>query len=144
MPYASAGVRELWFGASSAAPLPGFGEARPRAGGARPLSVGLLCRSPLARARRWQTQRDPWSRLLAAARRVARHGERRCDHLHDTVSRYDHAAKRLELLLTCPVCETEKVIHSLAYEPRFEPSVASVHALHPREGAAVDALDRAA
>ena len=44
MPYASAGVRELWFGASSAAPLPGFGEARPRAGGARPLSVGLLCR----------------------------------------------------------------------------------------------------
>jgi hypothetical protein len=90
------------------------------------------------------TQRDPWSRLLAAARRVARHGERRCDHLHDTVSRYDHAAKRLELLLTCPVCETEKLIHSLAYEPRFEPSVASVHALHPREGAAVDALDRAA
>jgi hypothetical protein len=75
---------------------------------------------------------------------VVRHGERRCDHLHDTVSRYDHAAKRLELLLTCPVCETEKVIHSLAYEPRFEPSVPSVHALHPRERAAVDALDRAA
>jgi hypothetical protein len=50
------------------------------------------------------TQRDPWSRLLAAARRV----------------------------------------HSLAYESRFEPSVASVHALHPREGAALDALDRAA
>jgi ribosomal protein L44E len=74
-------------------------------------------------------------------RRVARHGERRCDHLHDTVSRYDHAAKRLELLLTCPVCETEKMIHSLAYEPRFEPSV---HGLHPREGAAMDALDRAA
>ena len=66
------------------------------------------------------TQRDPWSRLLAAARRLARHGERRCDHLHDTISRYDHAAKRLELLLGCPVCETEKVIHSLAYEPRFE------------------------
>lgn len=65
-------------------------------------------------------KRDPWSRLLAAARRVARHGERRCDHLHDTVSRYDHAAKRLELLLTCPVCETEKVIHSLVYEPRFD------------------------
>ena len=41
MPYASAGVRELWFGASSAAAVPGFGEARPRAGGARPLSVGL-------------------------------------------------------------------------------------------------------
>ena len=83
------------------------------------------------------TQRDPWSRSLAAPRRVARHGESRCDHVHDTVSRYDHTAKRLELLLTCPICETEKVIHSLAYEPRFEPSVASVHALHPRDGAAV-------
>jgi hypothetical protein len=64
--------------------------------------------------------------------------------VHDSVSRYDHDAKRLELLLTCRVCETEKVIHSLAYEPRFEPSVASVHELHPGEGAAVDALDRAA
>jgi hypothetical protein len=41
MPYASAGVRELWFGASSAAAVLGFGEARSRAGGARPLSVGL-------------------------------------------------------------------------------------------------------
>ena len=89
-------------------------------------------------------QRDQWSRLLAAARRVARRGERRCDHLHDSVSRYDHAAKRLELLLTCSVCQTEKLIHSLAYEPRFEPSVARVHALHPREGTTVDALDRAA
>jgi hypothetical protein len=83
-------------------------------------------------------------RRLRMPRRVARDGEGRCDHLHDTVSRYDHAAKRLELLLTCPVCETEKVIHSLAYEPRFQPSVACVHALHPRERAAVDALDRAA
>jgi hypothetical protein len=82
--------------------------------------------------------------MLAAARRVGRHGEQPCDHLHDTVSRYDHAAKRLELLLTCPVCETETLIHSLAYEPRFEPSVASVHALRPGEAAAVDALDRAA
>jgi hypothetical protein len=91
-----------------------------------------------------RTQRDPWAPRVAAARGVARHGERRCDHLHDTVSRYDHHAKRLELLLTCPVCETEKVIHSLAYEPRFEPSVASVHALDPGEVAAADALDRAA
>ncbi len=76
------------------------------------------------------TQHDQLSRLLAAARRVARHGEPRCDHLHDTVSRYDHAAKRLELLLTCPVCETEKVMHSLAYEPRFEPSVAGAPRTH--------------
>ena len=33
MPCASAGVRELGFGASSAGAVPGFGEARPRAGG---------------------------------------------------------------------------------------------------------------
>jgi hypothetical protein len=51
MPYASAGVRELWFGASSAAAVPGFGEARSRAGGARPLSVGLLTARLLALVR---------------------------------------------------------------------------------------------
>jgi hypothetical protein len=87
---------------------------------------------------------NPWSLLLAAARRVARHGEQPCDHLHDTASRYDHAAKRLELLLICPVCETEKVIHSLAYEPRFEPSGATVHVLRRRDGTTLHALDRAA
>ena len=38
MPYASAGVRELWFGASSVAAVPGFGETGSRAEGARPLS----------------------------------------------------------------------------------------------------------
>jgi ribosomal protein L44E len=90
------------------------------------------------------TQRNPWSLLLVAARRVARHGKGTCDHLHDTVSRYDHAAKRLELLLTCSVCKTEKVIHSLAYEPRFEPSGATVHALRRHEGETRHALDRAA
>jgi ribosomal protein L44E len=87
---------------------------------------------------------NPWSLLLAAARRVARHGEQPCEHLHDTASRYDHAAKRLELLLTCPVCKIEKVIHSLAYEPRFEPSGATVHPLRRRDGKTLHALDRAA
>src|ERR687891_233740 len=72
------------------------------------------------------TRGNPWSLLLAAA------------------SRYDHAAKRLELLLTCPVCKTEKVIHSLAYEPRFEPSGATVHPLRRRDGKTLHALDRAA
>ena len=88
--------------------------------------------------------RNLWSLLLAAARRVARHGEQQCDHLHDTASRYDHAAKRLELLLTCPVCKIEKVIHSLAYEPRFEPSGATIHPLRRPEGETLHALDRAA
>ena len=90
------------------------------------------------------TQRNPWSLLLAAARRVARHREEQCDHLHDTASRYDHAAKRLELLLTCPVCKSEKVIHSFSYEPRFEPSGATIHPLRQREGETLRAVDRAA
>ena len=90
------------------------------------------------------TRGNPWSLLRAAARRVARHGDLPCDHLHDTASRYDHAAKRLELLLTCPVCKTEQVIHSLAYEPRFEPSGATIHPLRRREGKTLHALDRAA
>ena len=97
-----------------------------------------LRRSPAA------SQRHPWSLLLAAAQRVTRRGEKPCDHLHDTASRYDHAAKRLELLLTCPVCKTEKVIHSLAYEPRFAPSGATVHPLRRRESETVQSLERAA
>ena len=96
------------------------------------------------RRRTAPAQRHPWSILLAAARRLTRRGEKPCDHLHDTVSRYDHAAKRLELLLTCPVCKIEKVIHSLAYEPRFEPSGATVQPLRPREDATLLGLDRAA
>jgi hypothetical protein len=59
-------------------------------------------------------------------------------------SRYDHAAKRLDLLLTCRVCKTEKVIHSLAYEPRFEPPGATVHPLRRRDGKTLHALVRAA
>jgi ribosomal protein L44E len=90
------------------------------------------------------TRGNPWSLLLAAARRVARHREQPCDHLHDTASRYDQGAKRLELLLTCPVCKTEKVIHSLAYEPKFEPSGATIHPLRGRERKTLQALDRAA
>jgi hypothetical protein len=43
-----------------------------------------------------------------------------CDHLHDTTSRYDHAEKKLTFLLVCHACETEKVIVTLPYEPRFE------------------------
>ena len=62
--------------------------------------------------------------------------------MHDTTSRYDHTEKRLELLLTCPVFKTERVIHSLSYEPRFEPSGATVHRFPERE--TVQALDRAA
>lgn len=44
-----------------------------------------------------------------------------CEHLRDTTTRYDHAAKRLDFFLFCPVCRTAKLVHSLDYEPRFEP-----------------------
>jgi hypothetical protein len=61
-----------------------------------------------------------------------------CDHLHDSTSRYDHEAKQLTFLLVCPVCETERVVDSIPYEPRFtpqapsEPAGATVHQLPVR------------
>jgi hypothetical protein len=44
-----------------------------------------------------------------------------CDHLHESTSRYDRAAKQLTFLLVCPVCQAEKVIETHHYEARFEP-----------------------
>jgi hypothetical protein len=46
-----------------------------------------------------------------------------CEHLHDQTSRYDPVAKTLTFLLVCPRCETEEVVESLRYEPRFKPCV---------------------
>jgi hypothetical protein len=48
-----------------------------------------------------------------------------CDHLHESTSRYDRAAKLLTFLLICPVCQTEKVIETRDYVPRFEPHAAT-------------------
>jgi hypothetical protein len=56
----------------------------------------------------------------AAARRLTSVPAPTCDHLHDTTSRYDHAEKVLSFLLVCHACETEKVILTVPYEPRFE------------------------
>jgi hypothetical protein len=61
-------------------------------------------------------------RVAAAARRVVPLRPPSCDHLHATTTRYDHAEKRLTFLLVCPVCGTEKVLETMAYEPRFEPA----------------------
>jgi hypothetical protein len=44
-----------------------------------------------------------------------------CDHLHETTSRYDAAAKQLTFLLVCPECGTEKVVETVSYEPRYVP-----------------------
>jgi hypothetical protein len=41
-----------------------------------------------------------------------------CDHLHQSTSRYDAAAKVLTFLLVCPACGVERVVETLDYEPR--------------------------
>jgi hypothetical protein len=97
--------------------------------------------------REWRARRSTpalrrSSRALTAVRRLVSRREVRCDHLHDTTTRYDRAAKRLDFLLVCAVCKTEKLIHSVEYEPRFEPTGATVHALRP--GHPVQAPRRAA
>jgi hypothetical protein len=68
-------------------------------------------------------------------------GSVRCDHLHDSTSRYDHEAKRLTFLLVCPVCRTERVVDSIPYEPKFtpheapQPGGATIHQLPVRRSA---------
>jgi hypothetical protein len=42
-----------------------------------------------------------------------------CNHLFDTTSRYDRKRKLLTFLLFCPACETETVVETLRYAPRF-------------------------
>jgi hypothetical protein len=49
-----------------------------------------------------------------------------CGHIQDTTTRYDVARKLLTFLLVCPACDTEKVLETLDYEPRFEPRHATV------------------
>ncbi len=41
-----------------------------------------------------------------------------CDHLHDTTSRYDAAAKSLTFLRVCRTCGIEQVVETLEYEPK--------------------------
>jgi hypothetical protein len=42
-----------------------------------------------------------------------------CDHLSDSVTRYDRDRKLLTCLLVCAECRTETVVETLAYEPNF-------------------------
>jgi hypothetical protein len=41
-----------------------------------------------------------------------------CEHLHDSTSRYDAAAKVMTFLLVCRTCGIERVVETLEYEPR--------------------------
>jgi hypothetical protein len=54
-------------------------------------------------------------------RRPRRQQLARCDHLHDTTTRYDPTEKQLSFLLVCPVCRTERLVDRIHYEPHFEP-----------------------
>lgn len=65
--------------------------------------------------------RLPGARLLAVGLRILPFGTRRCQHFHESTTRYDHDQKLLSFLLVCGVCGTEKLVHSQPYEPRFEP-----------------------
>lgn len=63
---------------------------------------------------------------------------RACDEFHETTTRYDREAKRLDFFLVCPRCRTARLIESLDYEPRFEPIVATVRPLRTGDAARPD------
>jgi hypothetical protein len=62
-----------------------------------------------------------------------------CDHLCDTVTRYDRDRKRLMCLLVCAACRTQTVVETLAYEPNF--SCAPLPNLPGSSSLAVTTLD---
>ena len=73
---------------------------------------------PRAQRRRSRLRR---ARTPDAARHLAVVPDTACEHLRDSTSRYDEVAKQLTFLLVCPACQTETVIQTIHYEPRFEP-----------------------
>jgi len=73
------------------------------------------------RSERRRTARSRSTRLRAAARRVVPLRPVPCDHLHHQTSRYDSVTKQLSFLLVCNVCGTERLVETVAYEPRFQP-----------------------
>jgi hypothetical protein len=46
-----------------------------------------------------------------------------CQHLHETTTRYDKARKLLTFLLVCRVCDAERVVDIVRYEPHFQSAV---------------------
>jgi hypothetical protein len=90
----------------------------------------------------------PADLTIAQWRRQERPRPARCEHLHDSTSRYDHDRKELTFLLVCPICRTERVVDSIPYEPHFtrqpqpEPAGATIHQLPVRRNA--EPLRRAA
>jgi hypothetical protein len=76
------------------------------------------------RALRPRRRRSRSARLIAGVRRVMPLRPITCDHICDTTTRYDRAQARLTFLLTCRECGTARVIETLAYEPRFDPTPA--------------------
>jgi hypothetical protein len=64
----------------------------------------------------------PTGMTIAQWRRQGRPRVVQCDHLHESTSRYDETHKQLHFLLVCPVCKTERLVDTLDYEPRYEPT----------------------
>ena len=62
------------------------------------------------------------ARLRGVARKVVPLRPTRCEHLHETTTRYDHERKQLSFLLVCPSCGTEKLVETVPYAPRYEPA----------------------
>jgi hypothetical protein len=62
----------------------------------------------------------PLTTAPEAARHLALVPDAPCDHFHETTSHYDRAEKRLTFLLVCKACQTERVVETVQYEPRFE------------------------
>jgi hypothetical protein len=58
-----------------------------------------------------------------------------CGAFHETTTRYDREAKRLDLFLLCPRCGTARRIESLDYDPRFDPIAATVRPLRTSDAA---------
>ena len=76
------------------------------------------------RALRPRRKRERSARLVAGVRRVVALRPVTCDHVCDATTRYDRAQKRLTFFLACSVCGSAKVIKTVGYEPRFDPTPA--------------------
>lgn len=117
------------------APLPDPGSGDERARGVDIVECTIPADMTIAQWRRTRSTAAKGRhapRALGAVLRLVPRREVRCDHLHDTTTRYDREAKRLDFLVFCSVCGIEKVVESMPYEPRFEPNGATVHPLRPR------------
>jgi hypothetical protein len=83
--------------------------------------------------------------MTIAEWRTARKGRRApCDHLHETTSRYDAERTQLTFLMVCPMCHTERVVHTMDYEPDYKPVQVLRPTRRPQPTAPASPLERLA